>query len=495
MTTASAFDWHTLLHDPVVVAGAGRSGTAVAELLKKRGAAEVLVTDSGAVPAPAQERLEAAGVALEQGGHSPKSHAGGWLVVSPGVPDSSEIVRAYAESGKPVVAELEVASWFARERFGGSRMVAVTGTNGKTTVTCWLSDMWSRDGRAFRMGGNVGTPLSALLEGAPERTDLVLEVSSFQLDHIHTFRPDVAVLLNITPDHLDRYDGSFERYAAAKERIAENQGPADVFVFNLDDPQSAAIARGLARRPGGPKLLGYSTQGHPDAAAWVEAGWIHLDLSRRFRADEAPAGGSRFSDKTTGGDGQIRRKSEGLMPAEEIALPGSHNLANALAAALAAHASGLRTEAVLDSLRSFSGVPHRLETVRVLDGVRYVNDSKATNVNAVWHALNSFQEPVVLVMGGRDKGNRYEELDPLLRAKVRAVVAIGESSQTILRHMRGTVGQVRTADSMEEAVSTAQRLAEPGDVVLLSPACASFDMFAGYEERGETFRRMVNRLT
>jgi len=183
------------------------------------------------------------------------------------------------------------------------------------------------------------------------------------------------------------------------------------------------------------------------------------------------------------------------MPVKELALPGSHNLANALAAALAARVSGLRSEAVLDSLQNFGGVPHRLETVRVLEGVRYVNDSKATNVNAVWHALNSFREPVVLVMGGRDKGNRYEELDPLLRANVRAVVAIGESAPAIVRHMQGKVGEVMAADSMEEAVSAARRLAEPGDVVLLSPACASFDMFAGYEARGEAFRRIVNRLS
>ncbi|MEX1055555.1 MAG: UDP-N-acetylmuramoyl-L-alanine--D-glutamate ligase, partial [Rhodothermales bacterium] len=287
-----------------------------------------------------------------------------------------------------------------------------------------------------------------------------------QLDDIEGFRPRVSVLLNITPDHLDRYEHDLGRYQRSKFRVFENQGEGDTFIYNFDDPVVRERTMRLAEERPALEILGFSQEAALDAGAFLRGGEVVLRV----------------------------KKEEVLMRAEEISLQGRHNLYNTLAAAVAARVMEVRSDAVRESLMSFEGVPHRLEFVRELDGVRYVNDSKATNVNAVWYALESFREPVVLIAGGRDKGNDYSSLKPLLREKARAVIAIGESASKVAAELGPEVRQHAEAETMEDALRYARLFAEPGDVVLLSPACASFDMFENYEERGEVFKRLVNDL-
>jgi UDP-N-acetylmuramoylalanine--D-glutamate ligase len=296
---------------------------------------------------------------------------------------------------------------------------------------------------------------------------MILEVSSFQLDHIHFFRPNVSVILNITPDHMDRYQNSFELYAASKERIAMNQTHGDVFVYNADDAHCTAIAHRLAEREHAPSLAPFSL-----TTPLKEGGWIdHHTLTIH-----------------------LNQKDEIQMPIQELALPGLHNTGNGLATAITALISGIKSNTIKEALSQFEGVEHRLEMVRELDGVRYINDSKATNVNAVWYALDSFQMPITLIMGGRDKGNDYTELESQLRSKVRAIVMIGEAVPKIEAQLSGVVPDLMKANSMAEAVRMARKMAKRGEIVLLSPACSSFDMFENYEQRGEVFKREVLSL-
>jgi UDP-N-acetylmuramoylalanine--D-glutamate ligase len=295
---------------------------------------------------------------------------------------------------------------------------------------------------------------------------VVLEVSSFQLDHIDTFRPQVSVLLNITPDHLDRYDYDFNKYAQSKFRVFENQRDDDVLVYNHDDQ----LVRDYVTYVTGRRTL------------------RALGISQQ---EELAEGGFLRDDTLVL---RLNQQEELLMQADKLALRGRHNLYNSLAAAVAARVMEVRSDVVRESLTSFEGVPHRLELVREVDGVRYVNDSKATNVNAVWYALESFNERIVLIAGGRDKGNDYASLKPLVRRKVRAVVALGESADKVMKELGSIAEHQVEAASMEDAIRSAHLLAEPGDVVLLSPACASFDMFENYEDRGDTFKRLVRSL-
>ncbi|WP_054686044.1 UDP-N-acetylmuramoyl-L-alanine--D-glutamate ligase, partial [Rhodothermus marinus] len=383
------------------------------------------------------------------------------MVISPGVPSTAPLVQQARRIGLPVYSEIEVASWFCR-----APIVAVTGTNGKTTTTSLIGYIFRRAGRRTIVAGNIGYPFSDyVLDTTPDDV-VVLEVSSFQLDHVATFRPRVSVLLNITPDHLDRYNYNFNEYAQSKFRIFANQRGEDVLVYNHDD-ELIRMAAERAHRKRGLRVLGFSQRTELPTGAFVRDGYLIL---------------------------RIEQQEEVLMHANELALRGRHNLYNSLAAAVAARVMEVRNDVVRESLASFEGVPHRLEFVRELDGVRYVNDSKATNVNAVWYALESFSCPIVLIAGGRDKGNDYSVLKPLVKEKVRALVAIGESADKLLRELGPLVPHAVKAQSMEEAIQYARVFAEPGDVVLLSPACASFDMFENYEDRGDTFRRLVMSL-
>ena len=465
----------------VTVVGAARSGVAAARLLARHGAS-VLITDAG--PVEGAEALEAAGVAVEAGGHTRRALDADWLVVSPGVPTSAPLVQSALRQRLPVYSEVEVASWFCR-----GPIVAITGSNGKTTTTSLVAHIFATAGRKHVVAGNIGYAFADYADTVDEDTAAILEVSSFQLDHIATFRPHVAVLLNITPDHLDRYDHSLDRYAASKARVFENLGSGDWLVASADDPLVSDRVVGQAFAPGVTvALFTQETEARPGA-------WVQKDADGTEQIVLVMPDPSSASHAPTSPPNVI----ENLMPASDLALPGRHNLYDSLAAAIVARAMEIRSDIVRESLTSFEGVPHRLEKVRTLGGVAYVNDSKATNVNAVWYALESFEGPpgggrVVLIAGGKDKGNDYGPLKPLVETKVAGVVAIGESAETVERELGPHAPRTVRAASMEEAIQFARLLAEPGDTVLLSPACASFDMFDNYEDRGDTFKRLVNAL-
>ncbi len=443
------------------VIGAARSGLAVAALLARNGAA-VFVSDSAPAKSLEQTKreIEALGIPTEFGGNTARVFDADVVVVSPGVPSSAPPVLGARARGLPVVSEVEVASWFCP-----APVLAVTGTNGKTTTTALLGRIFADARRPCAVGGNIGTAFSQIVGGLTSEGTAILEISSFQLDHIVSFRPRVSVILNITPDHLDRYDRSFEKYVASKSRIFENQQGGDTLIYNEDDP----VTRSAVRNGAHPEvtLLPFSRERELPEGAFLRHGRVMI------------ARGAR---------------SEEVVKTEEISIRGAHNLLNAMAAALAAHVTGIPTASVRATLRNFPGVEHRLEFVRELDGIEYVNDSKATNVDSVWYALQSFRKPLVLLLGGRDKGNDYGRLRDLAREHVRAIVAIGESAGKVRLAFQETV-PVATCTSIEEAVQTARRLAEKGDVVLLSPACASFDWFDNYEHRGRVFKDLVARLS
>ena len=457
----------------VTVVGGARSGLAVARLLARRGAT-VFLTDHAPADDGVEEALAKAGVEAEFGGHSARALDADWLVLSPGVPSTTNLVQSALRQKRPVYSEIEVASWFCR-----GPIVAVTGSNGKTTTTSLIAHVFRTAGRPYVVAGNIGYPFSDYVDDVDDETAVVLEVSSFQLDHVATFRPHVAVLLNVTPDHLDRYDDDFDRYAAAKLRLVANLRPDDWAVYNWDDPTvrehvpSGSADRGLP--------IAFSVDEEPAPGAFVRDGRIVLALP-----DQSAAGGAATTPPMI--------REEDLMATSDLALPGRHNLYNSLASAIVARAMEIRSDVVRESLTSFEGVPHRLETVRTVHGVVFVNDSKATNVNAVWYALESFSGDVVLIAGGRDKGNDYEPLKRLVTDKVKGIVAIGEGAETIERELGPHAQGFAHAESMEEAIQYARLMAEPGDTVLLSPACSSFDMYENYEDRGDTFKRLVNAL-
>jgi UDP-N-acetylmuramoylalanine--D-glutamate ligase len=469
----------------VTVVGGARSGRAAARLLAGAGA-DVFLTEHGDASEGLTDALDEAGVQYEFGGHTQRALEADFFVISPGVPSSAPVVRQARQSGLAVYSEIEAASWFCE-----APVVAITGTNGKTTTTSLTGHLFKNafEGadRNVIVAGNIGYPLSDYVTEARPRDVVVMEVSSFQLDHIDTFRPRVAALLNVTPDHLDRYNDNFSEYAQSKFRLFENQKEGDTLVYNHDDD----LVRGFVEKAAGRRGL--------DALAFSTTTEVERGV---FLAGEE--GRIIF---------RIHGQEESLMLADERApsLRGRHNLQNTLAAAVSARIMEVRSDVLRESLTTFEGVPHRLELVRTTraaapggdgaadlavgeragTGVRWVNDSKATNVNAVWYALESFEGPVVLIAGGRDKGNDYSTLKPLVRQKGRAVVALGESADKVMRELGQAAPQSEQVASMQEATRAAQRLARDGDVVLLSPACSSFDMYDNYEERGDTFRRLV----
>ena len=443
----------------ILVVGMARSGLAAAGLLLKHGA-RVTVTDQKPAEAlaAAAEQLRSMGAAVETGGHHPDSvKEADLIVISPGVPTSVPLVREALELQIPVMSELELGSRFCR-----GRIVAVTGTNGKTTTVHLLAKIFSDAGVPTFLAGNVGVPLTFVAESVPENGVTVVEVSSFQLETIHAFKPRAAAILNITPDHLDRYP-HMQAYVEAKARIMRNQDPQDFLVLNGDDKYTPLLSTQAQAR-----LLTFSRLRPPEIeGTWLEKGILQY---RVFGL----------------GQGE-------LLLADELLIPGPHNQENALAAAALALSQGVKPASLVKSLREFRGVPHRLEPVALVGGVRYVNDSKGTNVDAVSKALQSYQAPLVLLLGGRDKNGDFTALRELITQRVRAVVVMGEAADKIAKQIQGTV-PVHAAERMEPAVRTAASLAREGDIVLLSPGCASFDQFANYEERGEAFKSAVRKL-
>lgn len=443
----------------VSVLGAARSGKAVARLLKKAGAT-VFVSERERANDTHIAFINELDITGEFGGHSNRVLEADLIVVSPGVPSSIPILREARDRLIPVVSEVEVAAWFCP-----APMVAITGSNGKTTTSSLVAHIFETAGLDYVLAGNIGEAFSEFVPTLTESDTAILEISSFQLDHIESFHPKVSVLLNITPDHLDRYD-SFDHYAASKLQIMKNQTAGDAVIYNYDD---AVVRTGVSSTLSRSSVSGYafSFESEVDPGAFVRGDNLVL---------------------------RTHQSEEVLMTRDELALPGRHNLYNSLAAAMAARVMEVRVESIRESLMTFEGVRHRLETVRELKGVRFVNDSKATNVNAVWYALESMDRPVILIAGGRDKGNDYSEIADLVKEKVRCLIAIGESAEKVTAALGGLVDVSMRAETMEDAVKKAWESSESGDVVLLSPACASFDMFTNYEARGDAFRDAVAKL-
>lgn len=445
----------------IVIVGGARSGVAAAVLLQRMGAT-VFVTDAGLLSEPSRIVLTEKNIPFEEKGHSDRAKIADFAVVSPGVPDEAPLVQYFFFNGIPVYSEIEVACWFNR-----SRLTAVTGSNGKTTTTSWLRHLWETAERPALVGGNIGVPVSELVQDTGAEKDLILEVSSFQLDHIETFRPRVSMILNITPDHLNRYQNKFKYYVASKMRIIRNQLPSDFLIYNFDDPVLKEQIGVIGVKPEGPARIPFSLTETLETGAFLRDDQIVIRLN-----------------------GQ----EEVLLHKDEVSLRGRHNLANSMAVALAGHLNGIDAQHIRKSLKTFEGVEHRLEQVRILNGVTYINDSKATNVNAVWYALQGIKAPVVLILGGQDKGNNYRELTDQVKKKVHSMIAIGEARAAIREQISRDALYFFEADSMKEAVQIAFRQARKGEVVLLSPACASFDMFQNYEHRGQVFKEAVNAL-
>jgi len=441
----------------VLVVGLGKSGLAAAIFLRRRGA-QVTVSDIRSAEALAKDipALLEEGINVEAGGHGLLTfRRQDLIVVSPGVPlDTPELAQAKS-FGRPIIGELELAA-----RFLKGKILAVTGSNGKTTTTSLLGEILEKAGIATLVGGNIGVPVVALIDDSSDATWSVLEVSSFQLESTEQFHPAIAVILNITPDHLDRH-GNFENYALAKERIFAAQDENDFVVLNADNVRAAAAAKRSKAQ-----VYWFSLEHTVEQGAWVEGGEILF----RSAKDAAP---------------------ETVMPLSKIPLKGEHNVENVLAAVCAARLAGAPVEAVSSGVEQFKAVEHRLEYVATLNGVEVYNDSKATNVDATAKAIAAFPGNIHLILGGKDKNSDYTELSDLLRSRVKAVYTIGSAAAKIESQLRGVV-TIHSCETLEKAVSAIAAAAHPGDVVLLAPACSSFDQFESYEHRGRVFKELVN---
>jgi UDP-N-acetylmuramoylalanine--D-glutamate ligase len=440
----------------VLVVGLGKSGLAAALFLRHKGA-HVTVSDVRSAEALAKDvpALLEEGIMVEAGGHGLLTfRRQDLIVVSPGVPlDTPELMQVKG-FGLPIIGEVELAA-----RFLKGRMLAITGSNGKTTTTALVGEILEKSGVPTLVGGNIGVPVIDLVEQSNDNTWSVLEISSFQLESTVEFHPKIAVILNITPDHLDRH-GSFENYARAKERIFAAMDEHDCVVLNADNvPTTEAAARTSA------KAYWFSLEHPVDQGAWLQEG------SLVFR-------GSKNSE------------IEQIMPLKSIPLKGSHNVENVLAAVVASRLAGVRGEVIRQGVEMFQAVEHRLEFVATLNGVDFYNDSKATNVDATGKAIAAFSSGVHLIMGGKDKGSPYTILGDLLRERVRAVYTIGSAAGKIESQLRGMV-PILACETLEKAVSEAATAAHPGEVVLLAPACSSYDQFENYEHRGRVFKELV----
>jgi UDP-N-acetylmuramoylalanine--D-glutamate ligase len=442
----------------LVVLGAQESGTGAAVLAVKRGL-NVFVSDAGRIKEDHRRTLLEHGIPFEEGGHTAgRVLAAAEIVKSPGIPDSAALVRAATDQGIPVISEIELA-W----RYTKATIVGITGSNGKTTTTLLTGHILRKAGLDVAVGGNVGTSFAGLV-AERDRAVFVLELSSFQLDGIRDFRPHIAILTNITPDHLDRYAHRMSNYVASKFRIAMNQGPDDHFIHCADDPETRA---GLALHAVRARRWPFSIETTQPSGAYLTDGTLHIHTDHQ----------TPFS-----------------MSILELALQGRHNVYNSMAAGIAARVLEVRNEVIRESLSDFQNVEHRLERVADVNGVEFINDSKATNVNSAWFALESMEKPVIWIMGGTDKGNDYSTLTELARQKVKAIVCLGKDNSKIIAAFGKVVPTLIETDSAALAVRRSYDLAEPGDVVLLSPACASFDLFENYEDRGRRFKAAVRAL-
>ena len=441
----------------IVILGAGESGAGAAVLAQVKGL-DTFVSDQGTIKDKYKALLNQYGIDWEEGGHTEEKILNADEVVkSPGIPCDTPLMLKLKAQGTPVISEIEFAG-----RYTDAKMICVTGSNGKTTTTSLIYHIFKSAGMNVGLAGNIGQSLA--LQVATKHYDYyVIELSSFQLDNMYKFRANIAVLMNITPDHLDRYNHCMQNYVDAKFRITQNQTPDDAFIFWNDDP---VIRRELARHGLKAHLYPFAAVKEEGVIAYVEDEHVKIDQPIAFNMEQ-----------------------------EELALTGTHNLYNSLAAGISANVAGIRKECIRQALSDFKGVPHRLEYVASVRGIRFVNDSKATNVNSCWYALQSMKTPVVLILGGKDKGNDYHEIEDLVRQKCRALVFLGlhnEKLHAFFDPMGLPTAEVQTG--MEDAVEAAYRLAEKGDTILLSPCCASFDLFKSYEDRGDQFKESVRKL-
>ena len=442
-----------------VILGGAESGVGAAVLAKVKGL-DVFLSDNGEIKPEYKETLDKWGIDYEEGGHTEeKILSADEIIKSPGIPSSVPIIKKLEALHTPIISEIEFAS-----RYDNSKKICITGSNGKTTTTSLIYYLFKQAGLYVGLGGNIGK--SYAFQVATEKHDYyVLEISSFQLDGCYDFRPDIAIITNITPDHLDRYDYNMENYVRAKFRITRNLRPQDCFIFDSDDQITIGHLDQILIQA---KQLPYTQEKKVSQGAYLDSDKIVLE----YEQDETE------------------------IYLNELALGGKHNIYNSMAAALAAKASGVSNSVIKEALRSFSPIEHRLEPVLSIKDVLYINDSKATNVDSAWYALECQTKPVVWIVGGKDKGNDYSVLDELVRKKVKAIVCLGLHNERIHEAFEGIVGKENMVDtdSAEKAVRAAAGLAQAGDVVLLSPCCASFDLFKSYEDRGEQFKEAVRNL-
>lgn len=442
----------------LAVLGAGESGIGAALLAAKQGY-RVLVSDSGKIGDKVREELTGAGIPFEEGGHDETVILGADEVMkSPGIPESNPLVIKIRAKGIKVISEIELAYRFK----GDSRIIAITGTNGKTTTTALTYHICKQGGADCALVGNIGYSFARQVALAPKAL-YVVEVSSFQLDDIDTFRPNVAILTNITADHLDRYDYRMSNYINSKFRITKNQREQDVFIYCLDDPETTTH---ISNYPIKSILYPITMTKIIPNGAYISNQELHM----KWKSEEMQ------------------------MNIRDFALKGKHNQYNSMAAGAASMAEDIRKESIRESLQNFQGLAHRMEVVATIRGVEFINDSKSTNVNSTWFALESMEKPTVLILGGVDKGNDYHILSELVREKVKAIVCLGTDNTKIFEAFREDVPLMANATSAAEAVQSAFHFSAKGDVVLLSPACASFDLFKNYEDRGNQFRRAVIEL-
>jgi UDP-N-acetylmuramoylalanine--D-glutamate ligase len=446
------------MKERLVILGAGESGVGSAILGIKQGF-DVFVSDFGKIKDEFRVEMDTRGIIYEEGQHSENLILNADLVVkSPGIPEKAPIVKKLHENNISVVSEIEFAS-----RYTSAKTICITGSNGKTTTTMLTYDLFKRAGVNVGLAGNIGQSFARQV-AENEFDYYVIELSSFQLDGMFQFKADIAVLMNITPDHLDRYNYQMQNYIDSKFRIVQNQGPDDVFVYFADDlVVDCELKRKNIQSIKMPFTLGNRING---SGAWVSDGKVFV----------------AFNEK----------KFE--MSIHDLALQGKHNTCNSMAAAIVGMVSDIKSDFIRECLSDFKGVEHRLEKFLSVHGIEFINDSKATNINSAWYALESMTRPVIWIVGGVDKGNDYSELESLVRLKVKSIVCLGKDNSKIIESFSAIVPQIVETQSMEHAVKSAYFLAEKGDVVLLSPACASFDLFNNYEDRGRQFKEEVRNL-
>ena len=446
----------------LTILGAGESGVGAALLGKQQGWT-VFVSDGGMLKDAYKAVLDDAGIAYEEGGHTMDMIlAADCIVKSPGIPEKAAVMKAIRAAGIEVCSEIE----FGFRYKGDGKIIAITGSNGKSTTTKLTYHLLKEGGLDVSMVGNIGYSFAKQLYEQP--TDwYVMEVSSFQLDDVHTFKPNVAVLLNITPDHLDRYNYEMKNYVDAKFRIAAQQDSGDQFVLNADDP---IITEYLKNHNTNAQKIYFTMNQEQDNERQIGA--LVKDDELQFKD-----GGEHFE-----------------VPVKELTVQGLHNQYNTMAGGIAARIAGIRKEKIREALGTFEGLEHRLEEVATVRGIQFINDSKATNINSVWFALESMKAPTILILGGQDKGNDYGELMALVKEKVKGIVCLGADNAPIHSAFEETQLEIRDTTTAPEAVRTAYSMAAPGDVVLLSPGCASFDLFKNYEDRGKQFKDAVRAL-